>query len=1250
MAKKPEKKEEEIFYQAIEKEPGERESYLKETCGSDDKLFKRVKALLAAYDSDDTAHHVVGGDSQATLDSRTHHEGPGTIIDRYKLLEKLGEGGFGVVWAAQQKKPVKRRVALKIIKLGMDTRQVVARFEAERQALALMDHPNIAKVLDGGSTEAGRPYFVMELVRGIPIIEYCDQHKLPTRERLELFIKVCHAIQHAHQKGIIHRDIKPSNILITLHDGVPVPRVIDFGIAKATQQELTEKTIYTRHHQFIGTPVYMSPEQAEMSGLDIDTRSDIYSLGVLLYELLTGMTPFDEKQLLQSGIDEMRKIIREQEPPRPSTKFATLKIADQSTTAMRHATESPKLISLLRGDLDWIVMKCLEKDRTRRYDTANGLASDITRHLSDEPVTARPPTAVYQFQKAWRRNRIVYTAAAMVVASLVIGISLSVWQAGLAIDARGKAEVAQEHESVLRQAAEAAKGRESVLLEEAQEAGRQQRRQAYIADMSLAQRLLDENKLTLVDNLLKRYDPEGDEEDVRGYFWTHLDNVSKGEEIHTIRHEYMVRSISLSKDGTRLASITMSGKVRLYEVNDDNDVVSVTLLQEHGGGLIPYGTQDGSVALSPDGHLLAADQQGTLKVWDAVSEELVFEKANVVAPISFSPDSRFLVGMTAAGLQLWDTADWGSRTLSGTSSNIDVSQIRALTFTPDSKRVIFSPSRFSAKLIIYNLDDESIEGELIGLDRPSVISTDGALVAAGSWDGHVSVWDLASRKRVKAFKAHTSIVLGLALSPDGKTLVTGGNENAIKVWDTETYRFKRALKGHHGQVWNLKFSGDGQYLASASMDQSVKMWRRSQTEAEPVAQDPADKVRRVARDPAVGNRTPKTHVVTLGDSIQAAIDMAAPGDHIEIAAGIHEITETITVDRPLVITGAARQGDKGPLPTVLKGASDLRVMIDVDTGAARSTVIRDLQIETNATGIQHLSGAFELRNCRVIVRSAMDFNAGIYFKAVSRGDLPPDVVTVEDCTLLVEYTGDTPEGTPPDVDVILADSGSRYRELVIRQCEIRNDVPNSISNGIETRSTTARMTIHDNRIHTQGIGIVLPNHVGAVDIRDNTVWSGGCGITVGTKTQERSNIIGNHITVDDRGLQVYPLFLQNHIGRTPSTGISIGHTSAGVTAGFFLKEIIGRGTNFMVEKNVLMGNPKYGISMIDSSEPEKFGPPTPNHSHNNTITGNDFTALQAKSDIALGASTYDNRIFGNVGVELIFREAGDEDRNDVSYD
>jgi eukaryotic-like serine/threonine-protein kinase len=372
-----------------------------------------------------------------------HKEGGGRV-GRYKLLQQIGEGGCGVVYLAEQEEPVRRRVAVKIIKLGMDTRQVVARFEAERQALAMMDHPNIARVLDAGATETGRPYFVMELVGGTKITEYCDQHRLSTGERLKLFIQVCHAIQHAHQKGVIHRDIKPSNILVTLHDDAPVPKVIDFGIAKAIQHPLTDKTLYTCFEQFLGTPAYTSPEQAGQSGLDVDTRSDIYSLGVLLYELLTGYTPFDPRQSAKAGMDEVLRRIRDEEPLRPSTRLGTLGRSELTTTAQCRRLVPPRLISLLRGDLDWIVMKCLEKDRTRRYATANALALDLERHLTHQPVTAAAPSLPYQLAKFVRRNRI----ATAFLSLLLAGAAVSTWEAVRADRARA---VAQRHEAEARE-------------------------------------------------------------------------------------------------------------------------------------------------------------------------------------------------------------------------------------------------------------------------------------------------------------------------------------------------------------------------------------------------------------------------------------------------------------------------------------------------------------------------------------------------------------------------------------------------------------------------------------------------------------------------------------------------------------------------------------------------------------------------------------------------------------------------------
>ncbi|MHC4080471.1 MAG: serine/threonine protein kinase [Planctomycetota bacterium] len=421
-----------IFTEAIEQPPGQRAAFLDRICGGDDDLRKEVEALLAVHDrSGDflgAPTHVAPTLADAGNTALLEGEAVGTVIGRYRLLEEIGEGGFGTVYMAEQQSPVRRMVAFKIIKLGMDTKQVIARFEAERQALAMMEHPNIAKVLDAGATETGRPYFVMELVKGVPLGEYCDTEGLSTVERLKLFIEVCHAVQHAHQKGVIHRDIKPSNVMVTMHDGRPVPKVIDFGIAKATNARLTEKTLFTEYRQLVGTPEYMSPEQAEMSDFDVDTRTDIYSLGVLLYELLTGTTPFDSHDLRRGGFGEIQRIICEEEPPKPSTRLSSMQTARGGSTSLpdvarNRRTDPTSLRRSVRGDLDWIVMKAMEKDRTRRYATAQELAQDIERHLANEPVTASPPSASYRLHKMVRRNRGTVVAASLVIGSLVLGIA-----------------------------------------------------------------------------------------------------------------------------------------------------------------------------------------------------------------------------------------------------------------------------------------------------------------------------------------------------------------------------------------------------------------------------------------------------------------------------------------------------------------------------------------------------------------------------------------------------------------------------------------------------------------------------------------------------------------------------------------------------------------------------------------------------------------------------------------------------------
>ncbi len=436
-----------VFLQAIEEEdPADRRAYLDSACGDDAQLRRNVEALLQAHENPaDLLDHPIGADQQRPVfNTETivqHVDHIGMQIGPYKLMEQIGEGGFGLVFVAEQDQPVRRRVALKIVKPGVGSKEVIARFEAERQAVAMMNHPNIAQVFDAGVTADHRPYFVMELVRGLPITDFCDKQHLTVRDRLNLMVDVCLAVHHAHQKGVIHRDIKPSNVMVTLHDGRPIAKVIDFGVAKAIGQRLTDKTVYTRFFSMIGTPLYMSPEQAEMSGLDVDTRSDIYSLGVLLYELLAGATPFDRGRMESAGLDEMRRIIREEEPPRPSTRLSTMN-RTMTTIADQRRVDPQRLASTLRGDLDWIVMMALEKDRARRYDTASSFAEDVRRYLRGESVQARPPSTMYRFRKFASRNRVAIVTVGLVAGSMILGTAASLWQMSRAIDERNAKDLA----------------------------------------------------------------------------------------------------------------------------------------------------------------------------------------------------------------------------------------------------------------------------------------------------------------------------------------------------------------------------------------------------------------------------------------------------------------------------------------------------------------------------------------------------------------------------------------------------------------------------------------------------------------------------------------------------------------------------------------------------------------------------------------------------------------------------------------
>jgi eukaryotic-like serine/threonine-protein kinase len=837
------KREEELFEQARALTSAEaRAGYLLEACGGDRELRRRVEELLAAHQEAGALEFLdADGPADKADPAQPEHrssERPGDRIGRYKLLERIGEGGCGVVYVAEQEEPVQRRVALKVIKLGMDTRSVIARFEAERQALALMDHPNIAKVFDAGATETGRPYFVMELVRGIRITDYCDQKDLATIERLELFIQVCHAIQHAHQKGIIHRDIKPSNILVTRHDGVPVPKVIDFGIAKATgQQRLTDKTLYTAFEQVIGTPAYMSPEQADMSGLDIDTRSDIYSLGVLLYELLTGKTPFESKTLLAAGLDEMRRIIREQEPARPSTRLSKLAHVEQTTTAQCRQTEPPRLIRMLQGDLDWIAMKCLEKDRRRRYETANGLALDIKRHLDHEPVIARPPSAVYRMQKFARRNRLMVTAGAAVATALVLGVVVSTWLAIRATRAEVRAEAA-----------------------------------LHTMDFDAVNRLLasdgSADALALLARLL-RQDPQ-DEVAAACLLNTLTTRSFCLPSMEPLLHDTKVSHARFSPDGAMVLTASGDHTVRLWDRLTGHLLVAP--IPHRSEGLNPA-VFSGPVhpvhaLISPDGHWLATGSaNGTARLWHRATGEPAsppLEHDDWVTCLAFRPDSGLLAtGGKDGSVRLWQVSggepagpvlrhrSWVNSvqfspdgSMLATTSDDHTARVwqvpsgqpagpplthqhgvREASFSPDGQRVVTASADFSARLW------EVATGEPIGppLNHDGVVvaasfSPDGTIVATASLDKTACLWTGLNTRPLVPPLRHEQEVRSVQFSPEGLRLVTGCADGTARIWEVMTGRELTEPMRHQGTVWSARFSPDGRQVLTASADGTAQLW------------------------------------------------------------------------------------------------------------------------------------------------------------------------------------------------------------------------------------------------------------------------------------------------------------------------------------------------------------------------------------------------------------------------------------------
>jgi WD40 repeat protein len=772
-----------IFMIALEKsEPAERAAYVSEACGNDDVLRQRVEILLKAHDDPGSfMKSPVAGSAAvdvATLDEPMT-ERPGTVIGPYKLLEQIGEGGFGVVFMAQQTQPVRRKVALKILKAGMDTRQVIARFEAERQALAMMDHPNIAKVHDGGATPTGRPYFVMELVKGVPITEFCDQNHLTLRQRLELFIPVCQAVQHAHQKGIIHRDLKPSNVVVALYDGKPVPKVIDFGVAKAAGQSLTDKTLFTGFGAIIGTLEYMSPEQAEINQLDVDTRSDIYALGVLLYELVSGTTPLERKRVKESGMMEALRIIREEEAPTLSNRLGTTQ--DLPAIAANRGLEPAKLTKLARGELNWIVMKALDKDRGRRYETANGFAMDVQRYLHDEPVQACPPSTLYRVRKFARRNK-----AALATASLVAGVVF----AAVAVS--------------------------TVLIwrkdQNLQEALEREQRDSYFHRIDLVHNALSADNLSRAFKYLEEC-PEA----LRGWEWHYLMRLCRLEPL-ILPDEIEVHGVAFSPDGELLASGNGKGTIKIW--NSKTGELVQPLPEAHSDTVV-------SVAFHPDGKHLASRGAGQVKVWDLTTRQAVFtepcdptRKYGSAYTVAFSPDGRLLAAATNKLVKVWD---WKNRQLLQSFPGDDFHSI-PVAFSRDG-RLATGVSWEGVKL--WDLQTGTPLGTVPAQQGPIsavAFSTDGKWLASAGYDKTVRLWDSATGGLFRNLLHPGNQVECIAISPDGRRLASGGEDKKVRIWDPATGREILSLQGHTDRCECFAFSPDGYRLASASFDGTIRIW------------------------------------------------------------------------------------------------------------------------------------------------------------------------------------------------------------------------------------------------------------------------------------------------------------------------------------------------------------------------------------------------------------------------------------------
>ena len=813
---------ERIFHEAVEiVDPEKQAAYLDRACGADDQLRSQVEALLKADARAGDFLESPPAGAGATLSNPAPIDGAGTTIGRYELLELIGEGGMGLVYLAEQKEPVKRRVALKIIKPGMDSRQVVARFEAERQALALLDHPNIAHVFDAGCTETGRPYFVMEYVKGMSITRYCDDNKLTIEHRLRLFEQVCEAVHHAHQKGIIHRDLKPSNILVSVHGDRVVPKIIDFGIAKAITPPLTDKTFVTFQGQLLGTPDYMSPEQVDLAAQDIDTRSDIYSLGVVLYELLAGVLPFEEESFARGGLAEIQQTIREMEPASPSIRLTSL--GEQAKTiAASRGTQVVPLARRLHRELEWIPLKAMRKDRCRRYKSASDMADDIRNYLDGNPLIAGPETAVYRVQKFVHKHAGSVATVALVAAAIVLGLIVSTAMYFRAGSMRAQAEQAREQEASARMEADVAREKEAAArdrAEQAEEVTKQKaeelRRSHYVNDIQLADFKYNERNISRVRELLNACP-----NDLRGWEWNRLNYISD-QSLMTLRgHRGWVDCAAISPDGKRIASGGQTDHT--IKVWDGATGKELSTIPEAHEDIVRC------VSFSPDGkRLVSGSNDKTIKVWDVQSGSQVMTlrgHPGAVYDARFSPDGKRILSAGAGygTMKVWD-AETGEaiKTLTGHTN-----EIWSLAFSPDGKKIVSGSRDKTIKVWDVETGAEvmTIRGHQEPVDAIG-FSPDGKRIISGSQDKTIKVWDVLSGAELMTLRGHDGAISSIAFSPDNKYICSGSMDETIRVWDAATGENVQTLRGHEGWVLSVAFSPDGkQIVSSGSGDGTIKIW------------------------------------------------------------------------------------------------------------------------------------------------------------------------------------------------------------------------------------------------------------------------------------------------------------------------------------------------------------------------------------------------------------------------------------------